>query len=35
MIPEPEQLPNRGEDELFPTPETNFTYLLMPVRLPG
>lgn len=35
MIPEPEQLPDRGEDELFPTPETNFTYLLMPVRLPG
>lgn len=35
MIPEPESLPEKGDDGLFPTPETNFTYLLMPVRLPG
>lgn len=35
LIPEPEQLPEANEDGAFPTPETNFTYLLMPVRLPG
>ena len=35
MIPEPEELPEADEDGNFPTPETNFTYLLMPVRLPG
>lgn len=35
MIPEPEQLPEAGADGTFPTPETHFTYLLMPVRLPG
>lgn len=35
LIPEPEQLPEADEDGAFPTPETNFTYLLMPVRLPG
>ena len=35
MIPEPEELPEADEDGNFPTPQTNFTYLLMPVRLPG
>lgn len=35
LIPEPEELPEAGEDGSFETPETNFTYLLMPVRLPG
>ena len=35
MIPEPEELPAATEDGTFPTPETDFTYLLMPVRLPG
>ena len=35
MIPEPEVMPERGEDGTFPTPQTHFTYLLMPVRLPG
>lgn len=35
LIPEPEQLPEADDDGNFPTPETDFTYLLMPVRLPG
>ncbi|WP_342318749.1 DNA polymerase III subunit beta [Corynebacterium mayonis] len=35
MIPQPQQLPELGADGTFPTPETDFTYLLMPVRLPG
>lgn len=35
LIPEPEELPEADEDGNFPTPETNFTYLLMPVRLAG
>ena len=35
MIPEPEELLEADEDGNFPTPQTNFTYLLMPVRLPG
>ncbi|MDY5785675.1 MULTISPECIES: DNA polymerase III subunit beta [unclassified Corynebacterium] len=35
MIPEPETLPEPQADGTFPTPETEFTYLLMPVRLPG
>ncbi|MCP1388475.1 DNA polymerase III subunit beta [Corynebacterium sp. TA-R-1] len=35
MIPEPEELPEANADGTFPTPETHFTYLLMPVRLPG
>ena len=35
MVPEPEDLPEADEDGNFPTPETYFTYLLMPVRLPG
>ncbi|APT85756.1 MULTISPECIES: DNA polymerase III subunit beta [Corynebacterium] len=35
MIPEPEVLPEVNEDGVFPTPQTDFTYLLMPVRLPG
>ena len=35
LIPEPDELPGADEDGMFPTPETEFTYLLMPVRLPG
>lgn len=35
LIPEPEDIPELGEDGFYPTPETDFTYLLMPVRLPG
>ena len=35
LIPEPEELPEADADGNFPTPETDFTYLLMPVRLPG
>lgn len=35
LIPEPEELPEADADGSFPTPETEFTYLLMPVRLPG
>lgn len=35
MIPEPEELPEADENGTFPTPDTYFTYLLMPVRLPG
>ena len=35
LIPEPEELPEAGDDGMFPNPETDFTYLLMPVRLPG
>lgn len=35
IIPAPEELPEANADGTFPTPETNFTYLLMPVRLPG
>jgi len=35
MIPAPEELPEAQPDGSFPTPETDFTYLLMPVRLPG
>lgn len=35
LIPEPEELPEPGEDGMYPSPETEFTYLLMPVRLPG
>lgn len=35
LIPEPEVIPELGEDGFYPTPETDFTYLLMPVRLPG
>lgn len=35
MIPEPEELPEANADGTFPTPDTFFTYLLMPVRLPG
>ncbi|MDY3127702.1 MAG: DNA polymerase III subunit beta [Corynebacterium sp.] len=35
MVPEPENLPEADQDGNFPTPQTNFTYLLMPVRLPG
>lgn len=35
LIPEPEEIPELSEDGFYPTPETDFTYLLMPVRLPG
>ncbi|AZA10343.1 DNA polymerase III subunit beta [Corynebacterium gerontici] len=35
LVPEPEQMPQRGEDGAFPTPAADYTYLLMPVRLPG
>lgn len=35
MIPEPEEFPEADEDGNFPTPKVNFTYLLMPVRIPG
>lgn len=35
LIPEPQELPEVDADGNFPTPETEFTYLLMPVRLPG
>lgn len=35
MIPEPAELPEAAADGTYPTPETHFTYLLMPVRLPG
>jgi len=35
LVPDPEELPQADEDGTFPTPETEFTYLLMPVRLPG
>lgn len=35
LIPEPESMPQRNEEGVFPTPTTDFTYLLMPVRLPG
>ncbi|AKE40248.1 DNA polymerase III subunit beta [Corynebacterium kutscheri] len=35
MIPEPEDMPEADETGAFPTPDTDFTYLLMPVRLPG
>lgn len=35
LVPEPEQMPEPDSDGVFPTPETDFTYLLMPVRLPG
>ena len=35
MVPQPEQIPEQGADGAFPTPQTHFTYLLMPVRLPG
>ncbi|WP_257158995.1 DNA polymerase III subunit beta [Corynebacterium cystitidis] len=35
MIPEPEEMSGADADGTFPTPATEFTYLLMPVRLPG
>ncbi|MBP3948425.1 DNA polymerase III subunit beta [Corynebacterium sp. Marseille-P3884] len=35
MIPEPEEMPEAGANGTFETPATDFTYLLMPVRLPG
>ena len=35
LVPEPSELPEQSTDGTFPTPESTFTYLLMPVRLPG
>ncbi|GAB3593750.1 DNA polymerase III subunit beta [Corynebacterium faecale] len=35
MIPEPDEYPEADERGVFQTPDTYFTYLLMPVRLPG
>ncbi|MDO5098599.1 MAG: DNA polymerase III subunit beta [Corynebacterium sp.] len=35
LVPEPEEMPEANAEGMFPTPETDFTYLLMPVRLPG
>ncbi|MDO4928138.1 MAG: DNA polymerase III subunit beta [Corynebacterium sp.] len=35
MVPEPEQLPSQNENGEYPRPDTDFVYLLMPVRLPG
>lgn len=35
LIPEPNELPEADEEGNFPTPNTEFIYLLMPVRLPG
>lgn len=35
LIPEPENIPEADDNGVFTTPETDFTYLLMPVRLPG
>ncbi|SDS70192.1 DNA polymerase III subunit beta [Corynebacterium timonense] len=35
MIPASDELPAPGADGTFATPQTEFTYLLMPVRLPG
>ncbi|WKD58441.1 DNA polymerase III subunit beta [Corynebacterium caspium] len=36
LIPEPEEgLPELGPDGSYPSPQTDFTYLLMPVRLPS
>lgn len=35
LIPEPEQMPEQNNEGVFDSPQTDFTYLLMPVRLPG
>ncbi|KAB1502804.1 DNA polymerase III subunit beta [Corynebacterium sp. 320] len=35
MVPEPAELPQADEEGNFATPDTDFTFLLMPVRLPG
>lgn len=35
MIPEPEELPAANGEGLYDSPQTDFVYLLMPVRLPG
>jgi DNA polymerase-3 subunit beta len=35
LVPEPAELPEASSDGTYPTPESTFTYLLMPVRLPG
>ncbi|MBN9644309.1 DNA polymerase III subunit beta [Corynebacterium mendelii] len=34
VIPEPETMPEADDSGTFPTPETELTYVLMPVRLP-
>ncbi|MBV7294346.1 DNA polymerase III subunit beta [Corynebacterium sp. TAE3-ERU12] len=35
LVPEPDELPEANDEGMFPTPDTEYTYLLMPVRLPG
>lgn len=35
MLPEPANAPEADAEGNFPTPQTDFTFLLMPVRLPG
>ena len=35
LLPQPEHMPEANEDGQFPSPQSDFTYLLMPVRLPG
>ena len=35
LLPDPGELPEADAEGNFATPETDFTYLLMPVRLPG
>ncbi|CAM3191316.1 DNA polymerase III subunit beta [Prescottella defluvii] len=35
LRPAGEEEPERGESGAFPAPESDYTYLLMPVRLPG
>ncbi|MGO4202969.1 DNA polymerase III subunit beta [Rhodococcus sp. TAF43] len=35
LRPAGEEAPERGESGAFPAPESDYTYLLMPVRLPG
>ena len=35
LLPEPNELPEANDNGEFATPDSDFTYLLMPVRLPG
>lgn len=35
LLPEPEVMPELNEDNTYPSPDVNFTYLLMPVRMPA
>lgn len=35
LLPQPDELPEADDEGVFPAIETEFTYLLMPVRLPG